>query len=83
MFGNLRQVDLPGGPSVSYGIDARHRRIGKFVDGLPVQGFLYGDALNPVAELDAAGGVKLQFVYGTKPNVPDYLGRPPGRWSWR
>jgi RHS repeat-associated protein len=43
------------------------------VDGVLVQGFLYQDQLNPVAELDSAGNVVSQFVYGTRANVPDYV----------
>ena len=31
------------------------------------------DQLNPIAELDGAGNVVARFVYGTKPNVPDYM----------
>jgi RHS repeat-associated protein len=38
-----------------------------------VQGWLYQDQLNPVAELDSLGNVVSQFVYGTRANVPDYL----------
>jgi RHS repeat-associated protein len=29
--------------------------------------------LKPIAELDAAGSVTARFVYGTKPNVPEYM----------
>ena len=38
-----------------------------------VQGFLYQDALNPVAELDGDGNVVARFVYGTRGNVPGYM----------
>lgn len=38
-----------------------------------MQGFLYQDQLNPVAELDSAGNVVSRFVYATKANVPDYM----------
>lgn len=37
------------------------------------QGFLYGDQLNPVAELDSSNNIVSQFVYGSKVNVPDYM----------
>lgn len=40
-----------------------------------MQGLLYVDEFNPVAELDGAGEVVSRFVYGSKPNVPDYLVR--------
>jgi RHS repeat-associated protein len=38
-----------------------------------VQGFLYRDQLNPAAELDDQGNVVAQFVYASRPNVPDYM----------
>jgi RHS repeat-associated protein len=40
-----------------------------------VQGFLYKDALNSVAELDRDGNVVARFVYGDKSNVPAYMTR--------
>jgi len=72
-MGNLRTVDLPDGRHVGYLIDGRNRRVGKKIDGVLVQGFLYGDQLNPVAELDGTGQVDKFFVYGTRINVPEYL----------
>jgi RHS repeat-associated protein len=76
-LGNLTQVTLPDGRTVSYVIDGMNRRVGKQVDTGSgpqlVQGFLYRDALNPVAELDGSGTVVARFVYGTKPHVPDYM----------
>ena len=50
--GNLMAVTLPNGMRVEYILDALNRRIGKKVDGVLVQGFLYQDGLKPVAELD-------------------------------
>lgn len=38
-----------------------------------MQAWLYRDQLNPIAELDSNGTVVSLFVYGTRPNVPDYL----------
>ncbi len=49
------------------------RPIGKKVNGVLTQGFLYRDALKPAAELDAAGYVVSRFVYGARSLVPDYL----------
>jgi len=43
------------------------------VNGTLVQGFLYKDQLNPVAELDGRGNIVSRFVYGSKANVPDYM----------
>ena len=75
--GNLEQVILPAPAStdIDYIHDGRNRRVGKRVDGMLVQGFIYGDQLNPVAEVNGAGAVVSRFVYGTKPNVPDYMVR--------
>jgi uncharacterized protein RhaS with RHS repeats len=42
-------------------------------NGVLVQGLLYKDRLDPIAELDGAGGVVSQFVYGTDSSTPDYV----------
>jgi RHS repeat-associated protein len=55
--------------------DGAARRIGKKVNGTLVQGFLYQDQLNAVAELDSSGNVVSRFVYGSMPHVPDYIVR--------
>ena len=43
------------------------------MNGTLTEGFLYDGQLEPVAELDGSGNVVEQFVYGTHPNVPDYI----------
>lgn len=73
--GNLLSASLPNGTRIEYVIDGQNRRIGKKVDGSVVQGFLYGDQLSPVAELNGAGQVVSRFVYGTGSSVPDYMVR--------
>ena len=73
VFGNLIQLTLPGNVVVDYLIDGKNRRIGKKVNGALVQGFLYKDQLNPIAELDGDGNVISLFIYGTNSNVPDYI----------
>ncbi|RJO66193.1 MAG: hypothetical protein C4523_14045 [Myxococcales bacterium] len=79
VFGNLRDVTLSDDTFIEYIIDGKNRRIGKKTyvskEGslVSVQGWLYKDQLNPVAELDGNGMIKSIFVYGTKPNVPDYM----------
>lgn len=74
-LGNLRHVSLPTQPptEIDYVIDGRNRRIGKKVDGVLVTQWLYENQLEPVAELDSAGHVTAEFVYGTGASVPDYL----------
>jgi RHS repeat-associated protein len=67
------QVILPGDMTIDYVIDGQNRRIGKKVNGQLVQGFLYRDQLNPIAELDGSGNVVSRFVYGEKSNVPSYM----------
>src|SRR6266545_4677865 len=73
VLGNLKAVSFSNGTTVDYVIDGQNRRIGKKVNGALVQGFLYQNQLNPVAELDGLGDVVSRFVYGTKANVPDYM----------
>jgi RHS repeat-associated protein len=75
VLGNLRAVTLPVGTRIEYVVDGRHRRIGKRVDGVLVQGLLYQDGLRPVAELDGSGALVSRFVYGTGRTVPDYMVR--------
>jgi RHS repeat-associated protein len=64
---------LPSGTQIEYILDGQNRRIGKKVNGVLNQGFLYRNQLAPVAELDGSGAVVARFVYGTKLNVPDYM----------
>lgn len=73
VLGNLRSVTLPGSAQIEYVIDGQDRRIGKRVNGALMQGFLYQNALAPVAELDGQNNVVSRFVYGSRANVPDYL----------
>jgi RHS repeat-associated protein len=73
VLGNLMAVDLPDGRMIEYLVDGNNRRIGKKIDSTLVQGFLYQDSLNPIAELDASGSVVSRFVYGSRANVPDYM----------
>jgi RHS repeat-associated protein len=75
VFGNLTTVALPSGSTIEYVVDGQNRRIGKKVDGVLTQVFLYGSQLRPVAELDGAGNVVTRFVYGSRINVPDYMVR--------
>jgi RHS repeat-associated protein len=73
VLGNLLKVTLPDATIIDYLIDASDLRIGKKVNGNLQQGFLYGDKLNPVAELDASNNVVSRFVYGARVNVPEYM----------
>jgi RHS repeat-associated protein len=74
-LGNLVTVVLPSGTRIDYVIDGQNRRVGRKVNGVLVQGWLYQNQLNPVAELDGSGNVVSRFVYGGRANVPDYMTR--------
>jgi YD repeat-containing protein len=70
VLGNLKTASLSTGTTVDYVVDGQNRRIGKKVNGVLTQRFLYQNQLNPAAELDGTGAVVSRFVYGTKANVP-------------
>ncbi len=72
-LGNLIAVTLRDGTEIEYLADGESRRIGKKVNGALVQGFLYWDQVNPIAELDGAGNLVSLFVYATRANVPAYM----------
>jgi YD repeat-containing protein len=72
-FGNLVAVVLPDSSVIEYVVDGENRRIGKKINGVLVQGFLYEGLLRPVAEFDGEGSIVSRFVYGTQINVPDYM----------
>jgi RHS repeat-associated protein len=73
VFGNLRKSVLPDRTTVEYVVDGRNRRIGKKLDGVLVEGWLYSDQLHIVAVIDGNGAVRSRFVYATRSNVPDYM----------
>jgi RHS repeat-associated protein len=77
---NLRSVQVNAASltgDISYVIDGSNRRIGKTITrsiGSSVaDGLLYDEQNRVVAELNASGGALSTFVYGLKPNVPDYM----------
>jgi len=73
VLGNLKQVTLPDGRIIDYVVDGQNRRIGRKVNGVLVQAFLYESRLRPVVEMDGASNVVSRFVYATHSNVPDYM----------
>ena len=72
-LGNLRHVTLPDGTVIEYLVDGLGRRVGRKVNGAQVRGWLYRDALQPAAELDANGTVMARFVYGERVNMPEVM----------
>jgi len=75
VLGNLKSVALPNGTLIAYVIDGNNRRIGKKVNGVLVQSFLYQNGLKPIAELDGGNNVVSRFIYASRANVPDYMVR--------
>jgi RHS repeat-associated protein len=71
--GNLRGVTLPNGDVITYLVDGMGRRVGKELNGVLVQGWLWRDQLQPVAETDGAGNVVAVFVYAEGENVPELM----------
>jgi YD repeat-containing protein len=72
-LGDLTSVTLPNGSIVSYIIDGEHRRVGKRMNGVLLQQWIYDGQLRIAAELDSTGAVVSRFVYATHSNVPDYM----------
>ena len=72
-LGNLMTVTLPAGTQISYLVDGRDRRVGRLVNGVQVQGWLYEDDLRPIAELNGSNQVVSRFIYANWDNVPDYM----------
>jgi RHS repeat-associated protein len=77
-FGNLLSVAPSTASPVAYIVDGENRRVGKQVNGTLTQGYLYKDALNVVVQLDGSGDTVNRFVFGSKPNVPDYFTNSSG-----
>jgi RHS repeat-associated protein len=73
-LGNLMQVVLPN-KTIDYVVDAQGRRVARKVDGTTTNRYLYGQGVLPIAELNADGTVKSQFVFGSKGQVPEYMMR--------
>jgi RHS repeat-associated protein len=78
VFGNLLHVALPSGTALDYVVDGENRRVGKQAGGALTTGYLYQDALHVVAQLNGSGNVVARFVFGSKPNVPDYYTNASG-----
>ena len=73
LFGQLASATLPDGRAISYDRDALSRVTAKRIDGVIVRGWIYKDALKPIAETDASGNVVSFFVYGTSALSPDTM----------
>jgi RHS repeat-associated protein len=70
---NLTKVELPSGKTIEYVADGNDRRIGKKVNGVLQEVYLYQGNINPVAVLNNTGEVIAQYIYASQDNVPDYI----------
>jgi RHS repeat-associated protein len=81
-LGNLVQVVLPSSTQIDYVVDAKNRRVGKKISGVLVQGFLWENDLRIAAELDGSGNVAAKFIYGARPNVPEFMETGTGTYRF-
>jgi len=59
---------------INYNVDGHNRRSGVTINGALQSIYVYGEnGSSIIAELDSAGNVKKEFVYGTQSHVPDYM----------
>jgi len=72
-LGRLTSVTSRLGGVTTFKLDASGRRVQELRNGSVARKFLYGGSLMPMAELDAAGVVKTEYVYGSGSVAPDYL----------
>jgi len=70
---NLELVELPSNERIEYVIDGRDRRVGKKVNDILTEAYLYQGDVNPIAALDGNGNVIAQYVYASQDNIPDYI----------
>lgn len=72
-FGNMKSVTLPSGAQIAYLLDGENRRVVKKVGGTVQKQFVWFDGTRIGAELNSAGAIVAQFIYGLKGNTPDYI----------
>jgi RHS repeat-associated protein len=70
---NLTKVELPNGETIEYVVDGKDRRVGKKVNGVLTEAYLYQGDVNPIAALNNKGEVVAQYIYASQDNVPDYI----------
>ena len=71
--GTLIGATLPNADQLTYLNDGQGRRIAKQRNGTTSEAWLYADALNIVAAMNASNAVTQIYIYATASNVPAYL----------
>lgn len=72
-LGYLILVTLPDTTEIRYEYDGRGRPVARYVDDVYEKGWLWGNQLEPVAEVDDQADVVVRYVYGSRAHVPDYI----------
>ena len=70
VFGNLSQYN--GRTNISYEVDPFLRRLGKKVNGVLKQRYVYNPEGQLIGELEGTNKLVKTFVYATKGHAPDY-----------
>ena len=73
VYGNLRSIMMPDGTVIEYDIDPGGRRIGRTVNGVTEDRWIWSTQLGLAAELDDGGVVTSRYVQAMGVNVPDYI----------
>jgi RHS repeat-associated protein len=71
-LGNLKTAVLPS-KTVTYLVDAQNRRAVKKTGTTVNAIYLYRDQTRLEAILNSAGTLNTRFVWGVRPNIPDYM----------
>jgi len=66
-------VRLGDGTLIEYIIDGKNRRVGRKLNGVVTNRWIYNGDLRPVAEVDSVGNIVARYVYAGKENVPEYI----------
>jgi RHS repeat-associated protein len=72
-LGNLLAVELPSGADIEYLVDALGRRVGKKVNGVVQNRWIWRSQLQLAAEVDSSGNVITRYVYADGGTVPDLM----------
>ena len=67
------RVDLPDGRRVEYVYDGNERRVGRKVNGVLTDGFLWDGEVQVAAWLDGSNALRARFVYAGASNSPEYM----------
>jgi YD repeat-containing protein len=74
-LGRLVGATLTNGNTVQFVLDGWGRRVGKKLNGALTEGYLYDGRDRVAAVLDGSNRLVEEFIYGSKPSVPDLVRR--------